>query len=713
MNSYNIKNFFRRGAWMALVPALLTVTACSEDIDESNLYTFTGETIEDFLTNRPDSFSSFNYIIQKAGMDKILSAYGQYTCFAPLNAQMDAYVDSLYNDSTQDNFNPHNGMTGPGLEGLTDSLCRDIAMYHLVSEKLLLVNMGSQTINTMLGRPLENQVTVNDSTGNVTLNRSSEIISADNEVENGVVQVLNRPLTRSNLSVADELSRHSDYSLFTDALLQTGLADSISGYVKDGYIKAASYLNYYVPDEIHLGYTIFAESNRTLAANGINNFNDLVAYANRVYGDCAEWYNYVADHNIQVSTGNDYTNKWNCLNMFMRYHLLNTKVAYTNLVIGYVENSNNNFNGMPLYEYYETMLPYTLMKVSKDAGEREMYINKAVANSTLTNTVPDVNSLLGGFGTDDMHQVLNQGVEVMQFNGSDPLNGYIHQLSGMLVYDRHVPQQVLNERMRFDVASLLGEMASNNFRRCQYSYIRALNGGKSGGKDGSIQGDYIRCGEGMFDHLRIYNGNETRLYYLSGVSNGWNNYQKDEFNSTGSFDFALRLPPVPNGTYELRLGFHANDQRGMVQCFLGVGTNNATEMTALDIPIDMRIMVNPGLDGTPDVTTGWNDWRQTQEGDMGVTTDRNMHNLGWMRGPLCFGRDRSSTTSCARTSDDRATNGPVLRRILARREFKQGDYWLRFKTSLPENTTSQFHLDYIELCPSTVYNSSQYLEDMY
>ena len=49
--------------------------SCKEDIDESNLYTFTGEMIEDYLANRSDKFSSFNYILKRIGYDKILSAY--------------------------------------------------------------------------------------------------------------------------------------------------------------------------------------------------------------------------------------------------------------------------------------------------------------------------------------------------------------------------------------------------------------------------------------------------------------------------------------------------------------------------------------------------------------------------------------------------------------------------------------------------------------
>ena len=44
---------------------LAPLSSCKEDIDESNLYTFTGETIEDYLVNRSDRFSSFNYILSR------------------------------------------------------------------------------------------------------------------------------------------------------------------------------------------------------------------------------------------------------------------------------------------------------------------------------------------------------------------------------------------------------------------------------------------------------------------------------------------------------------------------------------------------------------------------------------------------------------------------------------------------------------------------
>jgi hypothetical protein len=76
----------------------LLMTGCVEDPDDSNLYTFTGETIEGFLGNRQEQFSSFTRILKQADLDQLLSSYGQYTCFAPTNEAIDKYIDSLWND---------------------------------------------------------------------------------------------------------------------------------------------------------------------------------------------------------------------------------------------------------------------------------------------------------------------------------------------------------------------------------------------------------------------------------------------------------------------------------------------------------------------------------------------------------------------------------------------------------------------------------------
>ena len=77
---------------------MLTVTACNPEPDESDLYTFTGETIESFIA-QDSLLTSFNYILTRVGYDKMMAAYGSYTCFAPTNDGVAFYCDSLYNDT--------------------------------------------------------------------------------------------------------------------------------------------------------------------------------------------------------------------------------------------------------------------------------------------------------------------------------------------------------------------------------------------------------------------------------------------------------------------------------------------------------------------------------------------------------------------------------------------------------------------------------------
>jgi hypothetical protein len=246
-------------------------------------------------------------------------------------------------------------------------------------------------------------------------------------------------------------------------------------------------------------------------------------------------------------------------------------------------------------------------------------------------------------------------------------------------------------------------MMSNSFRRISDSEVDALNGGKKG-TDGDLSGSYIRIPPRFFKNLAIYNGDDTRLYYLPGQNSGWSNYQGDEFNCKGHYDFAMRLPPVPEGTYELRIGYTAegNEQRGMLQFYLG-RSSELTTMKALDIPLDMRHVPVNNTNLDPDVITGWCDW--TKLDDKGIESDANMRNLGYMRGPLYY--------TVGVNSGNYARNNPKdLRRIVARQEFKQGDYWVRCK-SVIENPQGEFHLDYIEFCPENVYNNTRYVEDMY
>lgn len=668
---------------------VLIFNSCKEDIDESNLYTFTGETIEDYLENRAEQYSSFNYILKRIGYDKILAGYGTYTCFAPNNEAVQRYVDSLYNDMSNKDL-PRNGMVGPGLEGLTDSLCEDIALFHLLGTEVMSVYMGNgMTVKTMLGREI---TTSFDTIAKcVAINRDAMILKEgiDKDLENGVLHEISHVITRSNQLIAGEMEAHSDiYTVFSNALKATGLADTLTETSHPFGTVEKSY-GFYVPEKCEMGYTIFAETDDVLKEKGIVDVETMAAYADSVYSNCQEWYDYVRNNNIQISRGTDYKNPWNVLSMFVRYHILSYKIPYDKLT-----NDHNQINKVTLVEYYETMLPYTLVKITKNSGK--LMMNRWEANSSLTNQVAEL-------GTKDMHTVLFPGIELVgQKAQIAPSNGYIHPIKDMLTYNKDVPRGALNERLRFDDTVLFGEMMSNSFRRITDAEVKAMNGGKEGSYGAAqLSGNYICMAPGFLQNLKIYN-NSTLVLYLPGQSSGWSNYQGDELMGEGNYDFAMRLPPVPDGTYELRMGYTAEAKRGMVQIYMG-SSSDLSSMKALDIPLDMRIIPANNSNLTPDVYTGWCDW--TKLDDKGVESDANMRNLGYMRGPLYY--------TVGVGSGNYARNNPKdLRRIIFKGKLEQGEHWLRFKTVI-DDSSAQFHLDYIEFCPENVYNSTTYVEDMY
>ena len=150
---------------------LAFLASCNPEPDESDLFTATGETAADFIKRKAE-LSSFAYILNRVGLDRNLSSYGKYTCYVPTNDAVTSYLDSLYND--QEAVIPHNGMSENSLEGMSDSLCNDIARYHLSTGVNTTIDMGggSGTLSTMLRIP----ITTDGTTGTIRLHQAAPII---------------------------------------------------------------------------------------------------------------------------------------------------------------------------------------------------------------------------------------------------------------------------------------------------------------------------------------------------------------------------------------------------------------------------------------------------------------------------------------------------------------------------------------------------------
>jgi uncharacterized surface protein with fasciclin (FAS1) repeats len=210
----------------------LSIVACTDDIDKSNRYTFTGETIADYILNRSENFTHFIRILKQAEMFGLLSTYGQYTLFLPTNGAIEKFLveqDSLYWATRNDDVPYETGITSPHIEDLSDSMATVIAKTHLVEARYPMAEMSEGTLhrrNYNL-RSLGISYKVVDERFYIMINNSSAIIDGDNEVENGIVHVVDRAINPTSRNVPGLIEEYGYFSLFSAALKLTGFQDSL------------------------------------------------------------------------------------------------------------------------------------------------------------------------------------------------------------------------------------------------------------------------------------------------------------------------------------------------------------------------------------------------------------------------------------------------------------------------------------------------------
>lgn len=508
-------------------------------------------------------------------------------------------------------------------------------------------------------------------------------------------------------TVGYKMEKTDAYTIFTAALKLTGLYDALNvvdikrfnGTVNKQDTNGGLL---YCPTESRNGFTVFAETDSVFGVSGITNLSDLVAYANKEYGSAPDWYDYMAESGITVSTGSDYTSEWNALHMFMAYHILKNSIPEDQLV--YERNAQwqraytwNYVNGETPYDYYETMLPNTLIKVWQPEPfrpQRSLYLNRYIANNTLTDEV-------GTKGSSAMHQVISKGVRVNRTTENvddapsnlQAYNGYIHPINSILVYNKDVPQGVLHERMRFDFISMQPELGNNGFRYMTSQEVSALNEGGNGARI-AYPNDY-------FENIRVY---DAYTYMRVNVKGAYNCYMSDAFTIWGNYDLSVKMPPLPAGTYEVRIAFSPLSQGGTVRYAWGKDADNKDAFETL-CEQDLTIPASePPISSTPFY----------EEADLGIASDSAMRERGYMRGPFSFvdHPERADGNSTDRNMRSDRSNA-LFRKIVGRVTIKQNENnWLRLNNLKPSVELRNM-LDFIEFVPIDVVDNQTYMEDWY
>ena len=565
-------------AWIALIlfsSSLFFSCVDNDDDVPMNYYSSTKVTAAGFLLDHQDQFSEFIGILKRTPYFSMLSTYGEYTLFAPNNEAIGKYL---------------NKMGYGNIDAIPTTSCDTLARTHIIKKGAFFTTDISEGALPELN--MDDAYIVLSSDSDVQnhnaliyyINKNARILEWDDSVTNGVVHVLNNVITSSSLLLADKIAEDSTLTLFSEALQLTGMADSLVKYIDETYScgedsvntgvmvrctsGSALYTRSFWPEKRYFKYTAFVEPDSVYHAKGINNIEDLKAYAKKVYDQT-----YPEDAGLY---DDDLRHRKNPLNRFVSYHLLPRIGQYNSWVMSGDLREHCWYTSLSdPEEFYETMCPGTMMRFAgPPAG---LFINRKGLQNRFT----------------------VRGVKVLSPSESgivdqNALNGVYHYLDDILAYTPQVRDEVLNCRIRIDATVL-----SPDFMNC--------NGRGRYGED-------ILTG---FKNKFITDWNVSDETYVGVHSDVgyWNSYCANAVCISGVFDVAFKLLPVPSGTYEIRLGYTVGDERGVVQVYL----NNEP----CGIPVDLRVY-------GPDPTIGWTE--DTDDEEENIANDKAMHNRGYMKG---------------------------------------------------------------------------------
>ena len=664
----------------------LANTSCSDDMPAESYYTFTGEMMSDYLKNHQD-FSLFAQIVDRAAQSQrgvnlmdLVSCYGQYTCFAPTNEAVEAYLQK-------------NGYAN--VSAIPYDKCDTIARTHFISGVVL-------NTTDLIGITSLSQVNMNDrylsveesyildekgDTINTTqrMNRSGDIILAlaNDSVENGIVQPINAVLSSSNQTLIDLMQENPNVRLFTEAMEATGIGEIIRNKIKDPVweteklkyedrsVYSGGQWDYcHVPEHKKYGFTAFACPDKVLASKyNITDLQSFYDYAKSIYGG--------ADLNVNDPANADKLKEknsplrrlvgYNCLDRLGVYDMLTTICTIERTLINPTE-------------WYSTMDSLTTVKLERLTVSRwigkgpndvrnDLYLNRGdMSRNDYTPGVHVERNLEGGYE-------------------QNAINGYYYTTDGLVDYGAHTKETIFNTRMRMDMYSFFPEMANNSVRDGRTT--NSIN--DSNDPDITKTSPNYWFPKGYLDNVTV---NDDGIFLFQSQHNTYWSYEGDEFNlasDVNSYDITFNLPSVPTGTYQIRLGFTAMGTRGICQFYL--------DGVPQGIPFDMR------SDNFIE-RTGWFALN-SKTGDELEAAKKNMHNLGWYHGPkgvfsaVGEGVKDENVTNKAYFCNN--SGGYTVRYVLATATLDENiQHKVRIK-SIWAVGHALVMLDYFELVPKSVY----------
>ncbi|MEX0987065.1 MAG: fasciclin domain-containing protein [Bacteroidales bacterium] len=312
----------RKFQYILIISALTcSMAGCLEEETDEVFFTEEELLISDYLEEHEDEYATLIRVLEITNLKSTLNAYGHYTFFAPGDEAFAAFCES-HGKATVEDFE-------------TDFLVT-LVKYHLLNVEIESAYFRDGVIpdTTSSG----DYLVVTFSEGGLTsiMVNDATISKRDIHVENGVIHKIDKVLDPIVGSVIDRLEESGYFSIFHDALVLTGIADSLD------IISINLYKNVFIRSR----FTLFVESDETYLQNGISTVNDLVSK----YSDTGDptnkadgLYRYVAYH---VVPGFHYLNEIDTFNYptLAENYLINIQLEDKI----YINRQANDLNGQPI-----------------------------------------------------------------------------------------------------------------------------------------------------------------------------------------------------------------------------------------------------------------------------------------------------------------------------------------------------------------------------
>lgn len=636
------------------MPLFFSCVDNDDDVPET-MYTSKKMTAGAFLEANKDRYSDFIALLKRTPYFSMMTTYGRYTLFAPTNDAMLIYVKN-------------NGYGS--VDGIPQTVCDSVARTHIIRSGAYFTSdvpegkVGMNMLDAFVTWTSDSDV-VNNNRLIYYVNKNSRMTEYNDSVTNGVVHTIDRVLASTNDFLPEKMEEDSTITLFCEALRLTHLDDSLHNYIDDTYNIGVDsveigtqerctnngnpYMTCLWVNTRYFKYTAFVEPDSVFHNNDIYTIDDLKAYAKRIYDAT-----YPEDAGLY---DDDFTHRKNPLNRFISYHLLDRIVSYNDLVGSDLTKDCWKTTLADPEEFYETMCPGTLVRLAKPSGDQAgIYINRRGLMSRLYDSE-------------------SRGVKVLSPSESgkadqQALNGYYHYLDDILTFNTHTRDVIFNCRMRFDPAVLSPDFMNCDGRNHKDAIGNTIRGFKKG---------YVKGWEMSDESFVGVTGNDI----------WWASFMGHVVVVTGRFDVTFKLPPVPKkGTYEIRIGYTPNEERGVIQAYLNG--------SPCGIPVDMRMYPgDPDIGSIPDGADG----AQTEEEIK--MQDKALHNRGFMKAMDCWYQGGTGTTNSLRAVHY------GLRRVLATENMDpEQTYYLRMRQVL-DDPEKYCNFNYLEICPKSVYGSPE------